>query len=155
MVTRVTVIYKPFSGSDFRVNFYVAGAVVDPNNAALQAIVSAINGVTRAVAVQIELTVINDVADTAVVGAAYVSEDKAQFTYVDDGGHPHNYKVPGILAALLEANKETVDLTAPAVITYNTAMLANARGRGGADITTLVSATRRENRKLLKSASRL
>lgn len=155
MVTRVTVIYRPFNGADFRINFYVAGAVVDPTNAAIQAILTAINGVTRAVAIEIELTVINDVADTAVIGAVYVSEDKAQFSYADEGGHSHNYKVPGPLAAIFEANRERVDLTNAQVITFNTEMLANARGRGGTDVTLLTSAVRRENRKRLKSAPQI
>jgi len=151
-VTRVTAVFNPLHGVDFRMNFYVNGVVTDPTDPAIAAILAALNGVTRAVGIEIVLTVIHDVAASPVIGAAYVSEDKGQFVFTDEDGKPHNYKVPGIKASLLDANKETINLADSLVDAYTDAVLTYATGRGGADVTTLISGTRRENRKRLKSA---
>jgi len=151
-VTRVSLVYHPLWGVDFRMSFYVPGAVVDPTDATIQAIITKLNAITRAVAIEIELTVIHAVTASATVGAAYVSEDKAQFSFTDENGKSHNYKVPGPKASIIDTNKENIKLTDADVIAYKSAVLTYARGRGGADVTVLVAATRRENRKRLKSA---
>lgn len=155
LATKVSVTYKPKYGPNFGVHFYVAAGIVDPNNAAVQAIVVAINNVTRAVAIEIELTQINALVASAVVGANYVSEDKAQFNFTDEDSKAHNYKLPGPLASIFEANKELVDLTNVDVIAWRAAIETYARGRGGADVGTLISAHRTENRKRLKTAPQI
>lgn len=144
--------YSPKWGPDFIVRFYVAAGIVDPNNAGVQAIVTAINACTRAVALQIELTQINVLEAAAVSGAYYGSEDKAQFNAMDVDSKAHNYKVPGILASLLDDNQETIDPEAPFVEDVVAALNTYAKGRGGADITGIGSIHRMRNRKPLKSA---
>lgn len=154
-VTKVTVIYSPLHGVDFRMSFYVNGAVTDPLDTAIQAIITKLNAVTRAYGIELELTVMHNVAASPTAGAAYVSEDKGQFVFTDANGKAHNYKVPGIKAAILDGNKETINQAATGVPAYITAVTTYARGRGGADVTTLISATRRENRKRLKTAPQI
>jgi hypothetical protein len=154
LATKVVVIFHPYKGTDFRVTFYVAAGVVDPSDAGIQAVIAAINGVTRAVAIQIEVSAASGITATASTTGAYISEDKAQFNFSDESSHAHIYKVPGLKPVILLADTETIDPAGTGVPTFTAAILANARGRGGADVTTLVSAHRTENRKRLKSGPR-
>lgn len=148
--TRVHVIFHPLKGLDFAVVFHVAGAIVDPTNAGVQAIIAAINSVTSAVAIEISLSVVHENAGSVTIGAVYVSEDKAQFRGVDDDGQAHTYKIPGLITTILNADKETIDLTNADVIVYTAAVTANALGPGGVAVTAVTEGHRTENRKKLK-----
>lgn len=154
-VTRVTLVYHPLHGVDFRISFYRDGAISDPLEAGIQAVIAKINACTRAVALEIELTVFRDIAGSATAGAAYVSEDKGLFDFTDEDGKAHNYKIPGIVPDVLDANKETIDITNPLVTPYITAVTTYCTGRGGATVDQLVKAYRTENRKRLKSGARI
>ena len=75
----------------------------------------------------------------------YVSEDKMLARFKDENGVGHAYKTFGMIAAILEADKETIDPTNALVLAYTGAVTANALTEAGDAITTFVSAHRVEN----------
>lgn len=155
LATRVTVVFDPQWGPQFAVRFHVAPGIIDPNNAGIQAIVTAINALTRAIALTIELSQVDAIAGSPVMSADYISEDKAAFKALDGDGQAHNYRIPGPTAAIFLANKETIDMTNLDVVAFVAAVTANALGRGGVPITTIPVGFRAENRKKLKSAPQI
>lgn len=148
--TRVTVTFRDRYSNECKVIFHIAAGIVDPNNATVQAIVNAINATCNPVGLSIELSQVEAVAGSAVVGADYINEDKGLFPALDQDGQPHNYKVPGIKPSILQVNSDNIDFTNVDVIAYQSAVTANAIGRGGASITTLNYGYRTQNRKPIK-----
>jgi hypothetical protein len=150
--TKVHVIFTPKHGLSFAIVFHVPGAVVDPNDAGIQAIVAAINALTRAVSIEITLSVVHNVVSSAAAGASFQSIDKAFFPALDADGSAHNFKVPGLKAAILLTDDETVDMTNALVTTYVGAVTTHAKSPGNVAVTTLLNGRRNANRKLLKTA---
>jgi hypothetical protein len=149
--TRVTVTFRDRYANEMRLIFHVAAGIVDPSNATVQAIVTAINSCCNPVGLSIELSQVNAVEGTAVIGADYVATDKAVFPAIDQDGQPHNFKVPSLKPAILAADGVSVDFTNVDVLAYQAAVLASAQGRNGADITTLNTGYRTASRKPLKN----
>jgi len=148
--TRVTVTYNTIYNIEFKVSFYVGPGVVDPNNAAVQAIVTAINNVTRAVAIRIELTASSPNTVTATANAVYVNEDKLEFVF-QGAESAHTFKLPGLDPSLLEDDDETVDCTAGDPAAYVAAVMAGALDAAGNALTSGPDiARRRTARKMLK-----
>jgi hypothetical protein len=148
--TKVTVIYKPKRGPQFAVIFHVAGTVLDPNNAGIQAIVTALNSVTRAIAIEITLSASEAITASATSAAAYTSGDKGFFIFKDENQIAHNLKVPGIMASLVSADSESIDITSGAPKTFADAIVAHAKTPGDGDIVVAESARRSMNRKPIK-----
>lgn len=148
--TKVTVIYKPKRGPQFAVIFHVAGTVINPNDAGVQAIVTAINAVTRAVALEITLSAAHENTATATAAAPYTSGDKGLFLFKDENEIAHNLKVPGIKAAEVSADTESIDITAGAPKTFADAIVAHAVTPGSGAISHATSARRAMNRKPIK-----
>ena len=148
--TRVTLTVRDRFANEARIVFHVAPGIVDPNDATIQAIVTAINACMNSVGVYIELTQVNTPAGSVVDDVPYVSTDKAIFPALDQDGQPHNFKVPGPIVSAFEADGYTVDMTFGAVVAYVDAVTTHARGRNGADVTVLTSGYRWANRKALK-----
>jgi hypothetical protein len=155
LATRVTVVFDPKWGPQFAVRFHVAPGIVDPNNAGIQAIVTAINALTRSIALTIELSAVDAIAGSPTASATYIAEDKAAFKALDADGQVHNYRVPGPMASIFNADKETVNFAAGGVGSFISRMLAAALGRGGVPITSIPNGFRAENRKMLKSAPQI
>lgn len=151
LATRVTVTMRDRYGNEARVVFHVAPGIVDPTNANIQAIVTAINACCNPVGLTIELSQVNAVVATAVGGSAYVSTDKGLFPALDQDGQPHNFKVPGIKPSILIPNSDQIDFTNANVITYRAAVTGSAIGRGGATITSLNYGYRTASRKPIKN----
>jgi hypothetical protein len=150
VATKVHVVFQPIKNPTFVVVFHVAGAVVDPADARIAAILAAINSVTRAAAIEISLSLVHQNSGSVTPSAPYVSQDKALFVGQDVDGQAHNFKVPGLLSTILSANKEDIDITIVPASTYVTAVIANALGPGGVAVSSVTRANRIENRKRLK-----
>jgi hypothetical protein len=148
--TKVEVIYAPKHGPAFGVVFHVSGAVLDPNDSGIQAIVAFINSLTGAVAIKITLSAVQVNTASATSAAAYVSGDKFLAIIRDSDEIAHNFKVPGIKASLVGTDKETIDITSGAPQTFVNAMLTNARTPSGGALTKAVSGRRAMNRKPIK-----
>lgn len=149
--TRVTVTVRDRFLNEARIIFHVAPGIIDPNNAVIQAIVTAINATINPVGIYVELTQVNAVTATAVTGAAYVATDKAIFPAIDEDGQPHNFKVPSPIPAIFTDDGYTVDTTNADVVAYIGAVKDNALGRNGIEITVLTTGYRWANRKALKA----
>lgn len=148
--TRVKVTYQGPYSTEFSVTFYVAPGIVDPNNATIQAIVTAINAITCAVALRIEISASNPHAITPVSSPTYVNEDKGQFVFLDGEGVPHNFKLPGIAPAYIStSDNETIPGAGP-VATFLAAVASNAKGPNGGALTAPAQGQRRASRKQLK-----
>lgn len=150
LATRVKVVYGDVHGNHAAIVFHVAPGIVDPNNAAVQAIVAAINGVINAVDLTIELSQVNAIAGSATSGVAPRMIDKAAMTALDVDGQPHNYRIPGPNSGIFLPDNETVDLTGPDIGTWIGAVTGHAIGPGGATVTSVVKGHRTTNRKVLK-----
>jgi hypothetical protein len=148
--TRVTLTVRDRYSNEGRIIFHIAPGIVDPNNSTVQAIVAAVNATINPAGISIELSQVEAVTGSAVVGADYINTDKGLFPALDQDGQPHNYKVPGIKSSILQANSDQIDFTDSNVIAYVSAVTANAIGRGGAAITALNSGYRTANRKPIK-----
>jgi hypothetical protein len=130
----------------------VAAGIIDPNNAGIQAIVTAINALTRSVALTIELSAVDAIEGSPTVSAAYIAEDKAAFKALDADGQVHNYRVPGPKQTIFLTNKETVNMSDSSVTDVVSRITSTVIGRGGVAITSVPNGFRAENRKMLKSA---
>lgn len=148
--TRVKCTFRTFSGLEFTCTFFVSNEVVDPTDGRVQAIVAAINALTRAVCFRIEITRSNPHAVTPVSAAAYVNEDKAEFTFTGEGGLAHTYKIPGLKPTILNADKETINCFAGVANSFVVYMAGHAQGAGGESLTAPTVAYRRAARKTLK-----
>jgi hypothetical protein len=148
--TKVTCIYRPYHGSYFAIVFHVPGEVLDANDAGVQAIVGFINACTRAVCIEIILSVAHTNTASATAGVAYTSGDKFLLITRDVNDKAHNFKIPGLKASIVGSNKETVDITVTPASTWAAQVLAHALTPGGEAITAAISGRRSENRKPIK-----
>lgn len=153
--TRVHVIFKPAAlmGQSFQMVFHLKGIVVDPNDVNLQAIISAINACTRAVAIEVSLSVITENAGSPTSSATYVNEDKGLFKALDDKGQAHNWRLPSLKTTLLNADKETIILSTGAGSDLVDAITTYALSAGGDPIDSVPFAYRTENRKRIKAGA--
>lgn len=148
--TRVTVTWGDRYGNHARIVFYMAPGIVDPTDADVQAVVAAINYFCRASALTIELSQVEGLVDTPGTGAYANVEDKMITSFLDASNAPHNWKIPGIKAALLLTDNETLDAANATVITWTSAVLANALGSNGEPLSSFSGGHRSINRKLTK-----
>jgi len=148
--TRVRVTFRTRYGLEFSLAFFVAPGVVDPTSTAVQAIVTAINNITTAVAFRIELSAVDPHLVTPSGSAAYVNEDKAEFIFRGQGGLAHTFKVPGLKASILGADNETIDATSGAGLAFANAVATYATGAGGEAMVQPKLGRRRAARKTLK-----
>jgi len=153
--TMVHVVFHPKWGPDFQMVFHIKGIVLDPTDSNLQAVISAINSVTRAVAIEISLSVIHENTGSPTSAAIYVNEDKMRLKGLDEEGNPHNWQLPSLDDSLLDDNQETIDIAVPPASDLVAAITTYARSPGGTNVTTVTNAYRTENRKRLKSGVRI
>lgn len=151
--TTVHVVFRPKWGPDFQMLFHIKGIVLDPTDANLQLVISAINAVTRAVAIEIALSVTKENTGSPTASVNYVNEDKAFVKALDAEGQAHNFKIPSLLSTLLGTDKETVNIATGVGSDYATALTTYARSPGGSHITSVPSAYRTENRKRIKAGA--
>ena len=149
--TRVTLTVRDRFLNEARIIFHVAAGIIDPNNAVIQAIVSAINAAINPVGIYVELTQVNAVTATATSGADYVAEDKVIFPAIDEDGQPHNFKVPAPIPTIFLDDGYNVDVTNADVVAYIGAVKDNAVGRNAVEITVLTTGYRWASRKALKA----
>ena len=148
--TRIKVTFAGPYSTEFTVTFYVAPGIVDPNDAGVQAIVAAINALTNAIAIRIEISASAPHAVTPTTSQVYVNEDKAQFTFVDPEGVPHNFKLPGIKSTLVSTSDRITIPVTGTVATFTGAVAAHALGPNGGALTAPPVGERRAARKSLK-----
>lgn len=151
LATRVTVTYEDRYKNSVRVVFHVAAGIVDPNNAVIQAIVAAINACVNPIGLTIELTQVDVVVGTPVIGASYISTDKVLWIGLDENNQPHNWKVPGPDPVIFLPNDDNVDPANAAVIAYKAAVVANAKTRNNGAISVVTTGYRTASRKPLKN----
>jgi hypothetical protein len=151
--TRVTVTLTFVGKLKGRFTFHVSSSVVDPSDPVITGAIALIEALTRGKAVHIEISLQAATVGSVSTGVAYVNEDKAFFRFKDNHGIGHNYRIMSPESSILLTNTETVDLTNTFVVAYTGAVTTNARGRGGNLVNTIVSAYRKENRKLIKGGS--
>jgi hypothetical protein len=134
MATKVTLTFLTRYGLSFVVRFYVPAAIVDPEDALITAIVTAINAACACVGVRIEISVPAQYAGTAGTGATNCT-DKAVIVVPDDDGENHIFKVPAPKVAagnsIFTADNATLDLADANVIALNTALTTYGVGRSG------------------------
>ena len=148
--TKVTVVIKCKWGPQARFSFHVDASIVDPANAVITGAITLLEAITRGKAIHIEISLSAATVASATSAVPYVSEDKMLARFKDENGVGHAYKTFGMIAAILEADKETIDPTNALVLAYTGAVTANALTEAGDAITTFVSAHRVENRKPIK-----
>lgn len=148
--TKVTIVIKLKWGPQGRFAFHVPSTVVSPTDPIVTGLIAVLEAITRGKAIHIEISLSAATVATASSGVAYVSEDKGLFRFKDAQGVGHAYKTFGLLPAILESDKETIDPTNGLVLAYTGAVTSNAKTQSGDDITTYVSGHRVENRKPIK-----
>ena len=134
MATRVTLVFLTRYGLKFTVRFYVPGTVVDPTDALIVSIVTAINAACACVGVSIEISKGQAYAGSAGTGATNCT-DKAVLIVPDDSGENHIFKVPAPKVAagntiFLEDNA-TLDLADVNVAALSGALDSAGRGKSG------------------------
>ena len=147
--TKVTVTFKFLFSLEGTVSFYVAPGIVDPNDATIQAIVAAINALTRGIPIRIEVSASNPIVATATTSQVYVNEDKAEFVFNSDSGKAHTFKLPGLKPSILASNKEDIPGTG-LVGTFLDALATAALDADGGVLTAPLGGKRRTSRKTLK-----
>lgn len=148
--TRVTVVFGDRYGAHARIVFYVDPAIVDPSDAQIQAIVTALNYFIRATAITIEISAVEAHADTPGTTAYSNVEDKMISTFIDGSSAPHNWKLPGVKTTLLNTDRETFLSPNATVDAWTAAVIANAVGSNGEPIISFSGAHRSISRKLNK-----
>jgi hypothetical protein len=148
--TRVKVTFQGPYALEFSVTFYVAAGIVDPTDAGVQAIVAAINALTNAVAIRIEISASAPHAVTPTTAQIYVNEDKGQFVFLDPEGVPHNFKLPAIKNTLVSSTDNETIVSTGAVATFLAAVSGHAIGPNGGALTAPPEGKRRASRKQLK-----
>ncbi len=148
--TKVTVTFVTRFGFEARVSFYVAPGITDPNSPTIQAIVTAIQALTAAYGLRIEISAVAPHLATATAASTYVNEDKAEFIFGGQGGAAHTFKVPALKSTLLAADNETIDASAGPANAFVVAVAANAQGIGGETLSAPAVGKRRAARKTLK-----
>lgn len=133
-----TITWRDAKGNTARSTFYVAsgGTLASQNTAAL-AIINAMAPLSNAVQ-QAYNGPANAPATEVVYGtnAEFASvEDKAVFTFQTATGSIHRFQIPAPIAAMFLADGETVDPANTAVVTFTSAVVANAFTRGDEAIT--------------------
>lgn len=146
---KVSVTYNAPGNFHFAIAFHVASTVVDPTSAPIPAIITAINALTVGKPIRVELSIVKNVTASPSAINAYVNEDKGFARFIDGGGNPHSYKVPGILASVLAANTEDIP-DAGVWDDYVQAVLTNAKTSSNAALSAYVTSYRKANRKKLK-----
>ena len=134
MATRVTVTFITRYGLGFVARWFMADTVVSPDDAAIVAIVDAINAACAAKGVSIEVSKIQNYAGSAGTGAT-TCNDKAVLVVPDDSGENHIFKVPAPKVAagntIFEPDNATLDLADINVAALSGALDAHGRGRSG------------------------
>lgn len=149
--TKVTVVLKMKFGPQARFSFHVPSSVVDPNDVLILGLIAVLEGCTRGKAISIEISLSAAAVGSATTGAAYVNEDKALMRFIDFNGVSHAYRVPGLLPAILDTDRETVKPAESHVVDYTDAITGNAKTQSNDAITAFVSGHRIENRKPIKA----
>lgn len=148
--TRVTITYQDRYNNSCRVVFHVSADVIDPTASPIPAVIAAINYFTCAVGLTVELSKVKAIADTPGTTAYANVEDKVVASFRDAVAAPHNWRICGIKPALLQADKETLDITNATVIAWTAAIIANASGSNGEAISSFTGGHRTISRKLNK-----
>lgn len=148
--TRVKATFKTRYGLEFSMTFYVPPGIVDPNDSRVQAVIAAINAVTNAYCFRIEITAANPHAVTPTSSPDYVNEDKAEFVFSGEGGTAHTLKVPGLKAAILTGDNETINALAGTPHAFCIAVTTYGQGAGGETLVQPALGHRRAARKTLK-----
>lgn len=145
----VTITWADRHGNHVQVKFHVDAAIIDPSNALIQSVVTAINAMTHAIGLTIEISKGTTFSNTPGTGP-FVVEDKAILVSHDLEGNPHTWKLPAPLDTDFESDNETVDVTAGAVGSLSSMIQANARSQQGGALTLLLKGHRTTSRKPLK-----
>lgn len=146
--------WRDAKGHTSRVSFYVASTgTVTSEQLAANTVVNSIIPLTNA-SLQSRKGPGTSVAGVVTYGtnAEFPSiEDKAVFTFADANGGLHRFQIPAPLLAIFLADGETVDLSNTNVVTFTSAVIANAVTRQGVAIGFIVGGTRlrrKQQRKL-------
>jgi hypothetical protein len=129
-----SVTYRDAKGNTGRVSFYVASTgTVASEQLAANTVVNSIAALTNALE-QSRTGPGTSVAGLVTYGtnAEFPSiEDKAVFTFADANGGLHRFQIPAPKLAIFDADGETVDKTQADVVTFTSALVANAVNRNG------------------------
>jgi len=151
--TRVTLKVRVLHGPACAFVFHVSSSIVDPDDPVILGLIAVLEAVTRGKVLSIEISLRAATEGSAATGVPYISEDKALMRFTDEFSQAHAYKIPGLMESILNANHETVDATNADVITFNNAVLDEARTRAGDAIDAFTSGHRIENRKPIKAGA--
>lgn len=132
---QLTMTWRDVFGVAAKCGILIAAATVDPSGIAVAAVRAAIAAVSGAVNTAASLSFYAGVTDTPAAGSFGDNEDKVMMKFSDADGNIHNYKIPGPLESIFQADKQTVDPANAAVLTYTTAMLASAVTKAGRPLT--------------------
>jgi hypothetical protein len=150
-MTRVKVTFLGPFGSTFTVTFYVNEAVVDPNDALILAIISAIETLCACVGLRIELSKVSKQVGTAGTGVL-VAEDKLLVVVSDTDDNRHIYRIPApsLVGAknALSADAMTFDKASAAGTTLSDAIETFATSAAGGPLTAIIEGHRTEGKHL-------
>lgn len=151
MITRVTLTYRDRYGRSAIIRFHVDGVIVDPNDPDIAAVVSAINAITRAVCITIEISIVDTYTGTAGTGPT-VAQDKALLVTKDDEDDNHLFRVPGpklaVGTTIFLSDNVTVDLANASVAALSASIATNAKSTAGGSLTAIREGHRTEGKTL-------
>lgn len=147
-VARQTFTFRDSKNQTASLMFFVTGAAISDQNTAAAAIQNTLQALTNA---HLEggtgPSPIVPAAPTAGATAVYQNvEDKATFTFDTATGVVHRLSIPAPIAAIFQADGETVDYSNAAVAAFVTAYTANAVTRDGTRVTLSIGGQRKRSK---------
>lgn len=139
---RLLIMCRTYGGPVARCAVLVAAAVLDPSGAAVTAIRTALDAISKTQQTKASITAPGNYSSTSAAGDYEDDQDKATFTFLDSAGKYHTFKVPAPNAAIFQANKMDVDLTNASVIAFETYVTLNFISKTGASFVSLVGGKR-------------
>ena len=149
--TRVTLTIELIFGPKATFNFHVPADVVSPTDPIITGLITVLEAITRGKVLHIVISLSKGTTNDFVAAVAYKSGDKALMRFTDENGVSHAYKVPGLLASIIEDDKEGIDSEDTDVQAYTLAVTTNAKTAAGDMVAFFISGHRSENRNLIKA----
>lgn len=139
---RLKVLCQTYGGKAVKITLLVAAAVLDPSGAAVSAIKTAIDALSKVGILGASISQPGSYSTTSAAGAYEDDQDKGDFTFIDSAGQYHTWRVPAPNPAIFLADNTTIDLTNAAVIAFAGYVTGNFNSPTGASLTQLVGGRR-------------
>lgn len=139
---RLLILCKTYGGKACKVALLVAAAVLDPSGGAVGALKTAIDALTKAGILGASISQNGSYSTTSAAGAYEDDQDKADFTFLDDVGQYHTYRIPAPNPSIFQDDNVSLDLSNAAVVAFAGYVTGNFVAPTGAALVQLTGGRR-------------